>query len=116
MANVDFYRQLNGKAPMEEFLDGLDRLMLAKALQEIETLEKFGNRIREPHSKALGGGLFELRIRSEGNISRVFYFFLDGDNIILTNGFIKKSRRTPTKELALARKYKADYERRNKKL
>jgi phage-related protein len=59
------------------------------------------------------GRHFELRIQAEGNGARVFYFFMIGKRIIVTNGFIKKTRATPQREIALALKYKKDYIRRN---
>lgn len=112
MFDVDFYRLPDGKAPVESFLNGLNAKMRAKALHSISILEEFGNNLREPTSKPMGGGLFELRIQFAGDISRIFYFFVVNNKIILTNGFIKKTMKTPKSELALARKYKADYERR----
>ena len=87
--------------------------MRAKALHSIAILEEFGNQLREPHSKPMGEGLFELRIQFSSDISRIFYFFVVDNKIILTNGFIKKTMRTPKAQLDLARKYKADYERRH---
>lgn len=112
MFEIEFYRLPNGKAPIEEFLDSLDKKMRAKALHGISILEEFGNTLREPHSKTIGNGIFELRIKFASDISRIFYFFVVDNKIVLTNGFIKKSQKTPKSEIQLAEKYKADYERR----
>jgi len=89
--------------------------MRVKALGSIGILAEFGNNLREPYSKAMGNGLFELRIKFASDITRIFYFFVMDNKIILTNGFVKKTQRTPPGEIALAIKYKADYEGRNKK-
>lgn len=113
MFEVEFYCLPGGEKPVVEFLDGLDKKMRAKALHSISILEEFGNQLREPHSKPMGEGLFELRIQFASDISRIFYFFVVDNKIILTNGFIKKTMRTPKAQLDLARKYKADYERRH---
>ncbi len=113
MFEVEFYCLPSGEKPVVEFLDGLDKKMRAKALHSISVLEEFGNQLREPHSKPMGEGLFELRIQFASDISRIFYFFVVDNKIILTNGFIKKTMRTPKAQLDLARKYKADYERRH---
>ena len=43
------------------------------------------------------------------NITRILYFFVVGHQIILTNGFVKKTQKTPPEEIALAQKYRADY-------
>ena len=56
--------------------------------------------------------MFELRIKFASDISRIFYFFVVDNRIILTNGFIKKTSKTPKSEIELARKYKEDYEMR----
>lgn len=86
--------------------------MRVKALHGLSILEEFGNMLREPHSKPIGNGLFELRIKFASDISRIFYFFVVDNRIVLTNGFIKKSTKTPKAEIELAKKYKADYEKR----
>lgn len=65
-----------------------------------------------PYSKAMGNGLFELRITQSNNAARIFYFFMNQGNIILTNGFIKKTMKTPKSELAKALSYKQDYQQR----
>lgn len=112
MFEIEFYRLPNGKAPIEDFLNSIDDKMRAKALHELSILEEFGNKLREPHSKAVGNGLFELRVKFASDISRIFYFFVVDNRIILTNGFVKKSAKTPKAEIDLARKYKNDYETR----
>jgi len=115
MFDVEYYELPNGKKPVETFLDSLEMKMRVKALGSIDILAEFGNTLREPYSKAVGKGLFELRIKFAGDITRIFYFFVVDNKIILTNGFIKKTRKTPMNEIALAMKYKADYEGRHKK-
>lgn len=114
MFDIDFYQLPNGTKPVEKFLDSLDTKMRVKALNSIAVLQEFGNALREPHSKPMGDGLFELRIKFAKDISRIFYFFVVDNKIILTNGFVKKTMKTPKSEIELAKKYKADYERRQK--
>ena len=113
MFDVEYYELPNGEKPVELFLDNLDLKMRAKAFGSIEILAEFGNTLREPYSKAMGKGLFELRIKFSKDIMRIFYFFVVDNKIILTNGYVKKTRKTPPSEIALAMKYKADYERRD---
>jgi phage-related protein len=109
---VEFYTRQGGTKPVQEFLDSLETKMRVKALNSLTLLEQSGNELREPYSKPIEKGIFELRIQFAGDISRIFYFFYMGKKIILTNGFIKKTQHTPRREIELAMKYKADYERR----
>lgn len=57
-------------------------------------------------------GIFELRTKQGSDITRVLYFFIIGKKAVLTNGFVKKTQKTPKVEIELANKYKVDYERR----
>ena len=111
---IEFYETSSGRRPVEEFLDSLDIKTRVKALDSLTLLEEFGNKLREPYSKFMEDGIFELRIRFAGDIARIFYFFYSGRRIILTNGFIKKTMKTPKDELRRAHVYKEDYERRRR--
>lgn len=106
---VIFYELSNGRSPVEEFLSSLDISMRAKAVGLLQILQEKGSQLREPYTKPLGDGIFELRIQSGNNISRILYFFYSGGKIVLTNGFVKKTQRTPAKEIKLAKKYRQDY-------
>ena len=106
---IIFYRTAQGACPVEEFLDSLEIKMRAKMLRTVEILQNNGNGLREPYSKALDDGIFELRAKVGSDISRVLYFFVVGSKIILTNGFIKKTQKTPPQELEKAKCYRTDY-------
>ena len=69
-----------------------------------ELLEEFGLELRMPHSRAMGGGLFELRPRGREGIARVFYCTNVGRKIIILHSFIKKTNETPKRELDIARR------------
>ena len=107
--SVEFYAKSNGEEPVREFLLDLDPKMRAKMVREIGLLEANGPALREPDSKPLGDGIFELRAKLSSNITRVLYFFYVGKKIILTNGFVKKTQKTPTREIDIAKKYRDDY-------
>lgn len=113
MFDVEFYALPNGRKPVEDFMNSLPEKMRTKAVESLKILRDYGNRLREPYSKPVGNGILELRIKFAGDISRIFYFFFVGNKIVVTNGYIKKTMKAPAREIALARKYKADYERRN---
>ena len=86
--------------------------MRAKMMMIIGVLQDNGNELREPYSKHLSEGIFELRAKVGSDISRVLYFFYIDQHIILTNGFVKKTQKTPQQEIEKAKKYRADYLRR----
>ena len=65
---------------------------------------EFGPSLRMPHSRSLGGGLFELRPHGTEGIGRVLYCYLDGKRIVILHAFVKKTQETPEKELRLARR------------
>ena len=109
MYKIIFYQKENGEIPVQAFLDSLDISMRTKMLYEIELLELLGTRLREPHSKYLGNKILELRAVSGNNISRVLYFFVAGERIVLTHGFIKKTQKTPKQEIERAIKYMKSY-------
>lgn len=101
---IAFYKKSDGTQPALEFLLGLDEKMRAKMLRAIQMLSDYGYALREPYSKSIGDGIFELRAQAGNDISRVLYFFIEGQRVILTNGFIKKTQKTPEAEIALAKK------------
>lgn len=113
MIEIEFYDTEDGKCPLQEYLDSLDPKLLAKTLRTIDLLENNGTALRKPYSGPLGNGIFELRTKQGSDITRVLYFFFVGNKAILTNGFTKKTQKTPVSELDTAKKYKADYERRH---
>lgn len=112
---VEFYEKENGDIPVEEFLDGLNIRMKAKSVGLIKILQEKGNLLREPYSKPLGDGIFELRCKVGNDISRVLYFFYYNGKIIMTNGFVKKTRKTPRAVIDRAKAYRDDYLERNGK-
>lgn len=107
--DVDFYEKLDGTRPAQEFIMTLEPAMRAKTLWVIQMLEQNGNALREPYTKSIGNGIFEARAKVGSDITRVLYFFVVGQKIILTNGFVKKTQKTPKNQIALAEKYRDDY-------
>ncbi len=64
---------------------------------------EFGPDLGMPHTRAMSGGLFELRLKSREGIGRVFYCTLVERKIVMLHQFVKKTDKTPQKELSLAR-------------
>ena len=106
---ICFYQKPDGTEPVKDFILSLNKKMRAKVLRTIQMLAANGPELREPCSKALEDGIFELRVRTGSDSSRIFYFFVIGQKVILTNGFIKKTQKTPPGEIARAKRYRKDY-------
>lgn len=103
MFQVEFYEKEDGDIPVEKFLNSLDIKMRNKILMILNVLQERGNQLREPYSKHLEDGIFEVRGKVGNDISRVLYFFYYNGKIIMTNGFIKKTQKTPKSEIELAK-------------
>lgn len=112
MDNYDilFYEKDDGTKPAQEYIESLSLKMQARLYKVMELLAEYGPQVRMPYSEHLQDGIFQIRAQQEGNISRVLYFFTVGKTIILSNGFTKKTPKTPPAEIKLAKKYRADYE------
>jgi phage-related protein len=76
---------------------------LARFLRYAERMEAFGPDLGIPHTRALGRGLFELRIKAAEGIARVFYCSVVDNRIVFLHQFVKKTEKIPAKELDIAR-------------
>ena len=112
---VDFYEKENGEQPAKEFMLSLDKKLRAKLADTIMILQDNGYELREPYSKHISEGIFELRAKQGSDITRVMYFFYVERHIILTNGFIKKTQKTPQSEIEKAKRYRSDYLKRKER-
>ena len=83
--------------------------MLAKFIWVSEVIEAVGPKeLGMPHVKTLGKGLLEIRIKAKNGIGRALFCMVRGNVIIILNGFIKKTQKTPSRELVLAKKRMAE--------
>ena len=89
---------------LEEEILQLPTGFLARFLKYAERLEVFGPDLGMPHTRAMGRGLFELRLKAAEGIARVFYCTVAGRQIVMLHQFTKKSEKTPRKELEVARR------------
>lgn len=118
MFEVDFYEDRQGKQPVKEILLGLRdkariskdaRIQYEKILTHIRALETYGTRIGEPQVKHIDGSLWELRPLSH----RILFFYWRDKKFILLHHFVKKTSKTPPKELDRARRNLKDFLERN---
>ena len=85
---------------LEKFIKNLQKPAAAKVLRTLDLLEKFGQKLGQPHTKKISIRIFELRISGKQGV-RIFYTF-HKSQIFLLHGFIKKSQKIPGKEMAIA--------------
>ncbi len=111
MFNIEFFTLPDGSVPALETIRSISDVKLkAKVFRSLKLLESFGNQLGEPDIKHLRNGIFELRTRQGSNIFRNLFFFHSGRIIVVTNGFIKKTQKTPEKEIILAERRRSEYE------
>ena len=95
--------------PCTRIFGFFENQVISKTLRTIDLLEANGALLREPYSKHLEDGIFELRNKVGSDITRVLYFFVIGETIVLTNGFTKKTQKTPKSEIQKAKDYRNEY-------
>ena len=84
-------------------LEALPSDMRARLVRIIELIETYGlEQVREPHVKHLHKSLWEMRMRGRDGISRAIFVTLSGKNIVIVRAFIKKTEKTPQREIKLA--------------
>jgi phage-related protein len=98
---MDYAITYYSEAVQEEIIDLPDTLA-ARYIVLTRRMVALGPNLGEPHTKAFGDGLFELRLKGAEGIARVFFCTLIGKRIVMLHSFIKKSDRTPKRELAVA--------------
>lgn len=111
MHEIFFYKDRRGRQPVLEYLDELksktdknSRIKLNKIREHIRALREYGNTIGEPYMKHIDGEIWELRPLRD----RIFFVAWDGDSFVLLHTFVKKSQKTPPREIQQAKREYAD--------
>lgn len=94
---VDFYEGV------EDEILSMPPKMQARMIKLLELIEQHGANLGPPHTDSMGDGLFEIRAKSQEGIGRGLFCYLKGKHIYVLRAFIKKSNKTPKKEIELAR-------------
>lgn len=117
MYSIRFYKDKDGREPLKEYLKELgaktdknSRINFNKIRDYIKILSEYGTRAGEPYVKHLDGEIWELRpLRN-----RILFFAYDGKQYILLSHFIKKTQKTPKREIEKAKNLINDYAKRSK--
>lgn len=106
---VVFFKTNSGTEPVREWLKELHKDDKKSIGEDLKTVQ-FGWPIGMPLVDSLGHGLWEVRSRLSSNRIARILFFMDDNTIVLVNGFIKKTQKTPKDEISLANKRKKEYQ------
>ncbi len=98
---MDYTIAYYSEAVQEDIL-GLPDTLAARYIVLTRRMVALGPNLGEPHTKAFGEGLFELRLKGAEGVARVFFCTLAGKRIIMLHSFIKKSEKTPLRERKIA--------------
>ncbi len=92
------YQTSRGDKPVDAYIEQLPTEEQARVYAALMFLAEKGNMLREPYSKSLGSGLFELRVRTH----RMFYAFMPDKSIVLLHAYSKRTQKTPAREMVVA--------------
>ena len=101
---VKYYINNQGRIPVKEYIDQLRIKEQAKVLKYVGFLKENEGKLDEPYSRHIEGKIRELRVDFHRNRHRIFYFTFIGKKIILLHAFLKKTPKTPQKEIIQAGK------------
>jgi len=110
MREILFYTTKSGECPVEEFIDTLESKQAQKVAWVMRLVEELG-KVPSTYLKKLSNtqDIWEVRVQVGSNIFRFLGFFSNGNFIVLTNGFQKKTQKTPKAEIILSEKRKQEY-------
>lgn len=109
MRKIVFYETETGKKPVQEFLDSLSIKESSKVILAMRIVRESIVVPSDYFKHLKGTQIYEIRAQSGNNIFRLLCFFHCGDLVVVTNGFAKKSQKTPKKEIEIAENRRADY-------
>lgn len=107
---IIFYRTEDGKCPLKDFLDSLPGKAAQKAAWTLSLLEDF-DIVPSSYFKKLTGteDIWECRVQVASDSYRIFCFFDGKSVIVLTHGFVKKTQKTPQREIKRAESFRREY-------
>lgn len=106
---VEYYMDSRGKEPVVDFLDALPIEVQAKTLRLIDLLANHGVLLKEPYTRQIRGKLRELRITDRLGEIRILYFAFADRRLVLLHGFVKKTRKTPVRQIDIAERRLNDF-------
>ena len=96
---------------VQEEIMNLPVTLQARFIGLTDRMMEHGPNLGLPHTDAFGGGLFELRPKGAEGIARVFFCLIVKQQIVMLHSFIKKTQKTPDKELKLAKQRMKEFKK-----
>ena len=112
---VLFYKTVDGKCPVAEFIDAQPIKVAVKISWVLKTIQELERVPKTYFKKITDTEFYEVRIESGGNIYRLLGFLYHGNFVILTNGFQKKTQKTPKNEISVCEQRMNDFLKRETK-
>jgi len=118
MYTIEFYKDKAEKEPIAEYIRDLNtralsskahRIQHKKIMEYLEVLARFGTRAGMPYVKHIAGDIWELRPTND----RIFFFYWKDDTYLMLHHFVKKTQKTPAREIEQAKRNLTDFLERN---
>ena len=106
---VEFYKSDKGSEPVKDFFNSLPVSARAKVVRIMDMLVDHSVLLKEPYTRQVRGKIRELRIKDNQGAIRVLYFTYTGKRFILLHGFIKKTEKTPVRDIEIAEQRMNEY-------
>jgi phage-related protein len=81
----------------------LPKTLLARYVHMTSLMQEYGPNLGMPHTRYMSDNLFEMRLKGQEGIARVFYCAIMNKEIVVLHAFVKKQQKTPAKELKIAK-------------
>jgi phage-related protein len=114
MFRIEFFKDKAGNEPIVDYIRKLNEKALTskehrtrhkKIMEYLEVLSQYGTRAGEPYVKHIDGGIWELRPTND----RVFFFYWKAETYVMLHHFVKKTQKTPDREIKQAKRNLMDF-------
>lgn len=95
--------EINFYSGVEDAITEMPPKIQARMIRILELMEEHGANLGSPHTAPMGGGLFEIRAKAREGIGRALFCYMKGERLYILHAFVKKSQKTPKKDLDLAK-------------
>lgn len=106
---ITYFERPSGEVPMREFAESLPESLRSKLDHDLDLMRNDEALFQSPKTAPVRDGIFELKTKVATTKLRAFFFYAPGGEVVITNGFVKKTRKTPSREISRALRYRSEY-------